>query len=288
VTARDPLGDPQFLLPGDYVTLERHAEMFAWIEYNCRRDGQGHATCSYRRGWSAHPADSDRFHDPAGHHNPPMRFGSARFTADASIGVYHFATALAAMPDGTPVALSPDMIEPDAPEDPTLDAGYLYLGEHSVATAEVGDLRLSYAAFRPDQLATLFGEQHGGEVLAHVTDDGQRFYRVLRGDRAAAIATLAMEHRVLSWILRLAGVMLLWFALNLGLGPISAMFDLIPWLGRASRSLVAAVTMPVALVLGTAVVLLSTAAHHPVRAVLFLLALACLLAWLRRRNGGRA
>jgi hypothetical protein len=111
---------------------------------------------------------------------------------------------------------------------------------------------------------------------------------VLRGDRAAAIATLAMEHRVLSWFLRVAGVVLLWLALNLGLGPVSAMFDLIPWLGRASRSLVAAVTMPVALVLGTAVVLLSTAAHHPVRAVLFLLAVACLLAWLRRRNGGRA
>jgi hypothetical protein len=80
------------------------------------------------------------------------------------------------------------------------------------------------------------------------------------------------------------GFALVWLALNMALAPISAMFDLIPPLGRATRSLVAAATLPPALAISLATILVSATAHSPLAmAILVAVALVVAGVWLAWR-----
>ena len=110
-------------------------------------------------------------------------------------------------------------------------------------------------------------------------------YRLLRGDRASAIRQLAHEHFVIGWLLRFAGFLLVWVSMNLWLGPVSAMFDVFPPLARATRSVVAMVTLPLALGLAATVAVISAIAHSLALLVL-VLSLLCFVA-LTQRNRGR-
>ncbi len=276
--ADHPLGDPDFLLADRRLSLERAVEMFAWVEAcDGRRD-----RCDYRREWSATPPSSARFREPSGHHNPAMRVRPARFTVDGSVGAYSFHTAIATMPSPERLALSASMVRPEAPHSPTVSGAYLYIGDRSIERPSIGDLRLSFAAVREGERSTFFARQDGARLEPYNAE--ARMYRLLRGDRARAIESLATEHVVIGWILRVFGFVLLWLSLNLALAPLHAMFDVFPPLGRASRSLVAMVTLPIAAALSATIVALSIVAHNVWLLAVVLLALVVLAFAARPRT----
>jgi hypothetical protein len=273
-----PLGDDSFLVAGPFVALARRAEMFAWIE---RCDDR--SRCQYTRQWSDAPPASAQFREPRGHHNPALRVRAGRYAVDATLGVYGFRAAETSAPCDERVALSRESLRPGAPHAPSVAQNYFYLGDRSLDQPDVGDVRLSYYALRTDTLATLFGQQNGSRIDAYQGES--RLYRLLRGDRASAIGQLAREHVIIGWILRLMGFLLVWGSMNLWLAPFSAMFDIFPPLGRATRSAVAWVTLPIAFGVSATVVVISVVAHS-VALLVLVLSLLALLA-LTQRNRGR-
>jgi hypothetical protein len=271
------LGDPDFLQPDRRLSLARRVEMFSWVE-SCQA-----RRCDYQRAWSEHPPSSAHFREPSGHHNPAMRVRPARFTVDGSIGAYRFRTAVATLPSPERLALAPEMLRPDAPHRPKVSGAYVYIGDDSIDRPSVGDLRLSFFSVRAGEPSTFFARQDGDRLEPHVAE--ARMYRLLRGDRARAIESLATEHVVIGWVLRALGFLFLWVSMNLALAPLHAMFDVFPPLGRASRSLVAMLTLPVAAALSTVVIVLSALAHNVwlLIAVLLVLFVALLVARLRAK-----
>jgi hypothetical protein len=286
VRTDETVGDPEFLLEQPALQLARTAEMFAWVEHERSRSGR--REWDYSREWTVHPADSERFHNPAGHHNPPMRVGPGRWTvAAARVAAYDFRPREAALPRGVELPLTEAMLRPDAPYGAHLDAGFVYVGEHSVATPVVGDQRLRYEVARAGETGTLFGDQRGASIAPHALPHGS-FYRLLPGSRGAAIAALDLEHRVLTWLLRLISLALLYVGLNLAAAPLSAMFDIVPPLGRASRALVALATLPAALGIALGTITLSRLWHSPRSAVVVaLVVLVFALLFARRRRQQR-
>lgn len=279
VTSAAPLGDDSFLVGGPFVTLARRAEMFAWIE---RCDDRSH--CHYAQLWTDAPPASAHFREPRGHHNPAMRVRSGRYFADATVGAYAIRTSETSAPCDERVQLSREMLRPDAPHSPSVTTQhYLYIGDRSIEQPAVGDLRLSYYALRSDALVTVFGQQNDRRIDEHRGE--ARLYRLLRGDRESAIRQLAHEHVVIGWLLRVLGFALVWVSLNLWLGPVSAMFDVFPPLARATRSIVAMLTLPVAFVIAATVAVVSIVAHS-VALLVLVLSLLALLA-LTQRNRGR-
>ncbi|MFO0559188.1 MAG: TMEM43 family protein [Polyangiales bacterium] len=279
VRASTALSDESFLVPGPFVTLARRAEMFAWIE---RCDDR--SNCHYSQHWTDAPPASAHFREPRGHTNPAMRVRAGRYSVDASIGAFSFRTAETNAPCDERVQLSREMLRPDAPHSPAVTSQhYLYIGDRSIDQPAVGDVRLSYYALRTETLTTLFGQQNGSRIDAYQGE--ARLYRLLRGDRASAIRQLAHEHFVIGWLLRFAGFLLVWVSMNLWLGPVSAMFDVFPPLARATRSVVAMVTLPLALGLAATVAVISAIAHSLALLVL-VLSLLCFVA-LTQRNRGR-
>src|SRR5262245_13889395 len=92
------LGDPEYLKAGNYASLRREVEMYAWVETVTKKEekklGGGTKvtkTYNYEKKWTSRVEDSSEFHVPEGHTNPPMTVSAQSWTADkGSLGVYTF------------------------------------------------------------------------------------------------------------------------------------------------------------------------------------------------------
>jgi hypothetical protein len=72
--------DLDFAISADAVALHRHVEMYQWLEFE-QVDRSGRREWRYATDWDHASHASTRFHDPAGHENPPFAFGSEWFVS---------------------------------------------------------------------------------------------------------------------------------------------------------------------------------------------------------------
>ncbi len=127
----------------------------------------------------------------------------------------------------------------------------------------IGDMRISFTAVESDTMATLFGTLSGDTINPHLYKGDKKFYRAVAGSREAAIAKLAAEHKLITWLLRAGGFLMMWIGLCLFFGPINAVLDFIPFLGSVGRSIVGFAMFFVALALSLVTMLVSMIAHNP-------------------------
>lgn len=154
-----------------------------------------------------------------------------------------------------------------------VDGHYLFRGKGTPDRPRVGDLRVSFRALQPGLKLTLFGKQQGAEIVSYTFNGDEHLFRALPGTREEAIQALATEHKMITWILRLVGWLMMWFGLQMFFGPINAVLDIVPFLGSAGRFIVGLVLLPVSMLLSTVIIVLSIIAHSPILLVLTLLAL---------------
>src|SRR5690606_29181401 len=110
-------------------------------------------------------------------------------------------------------------------------------------------------------------------------------YRALTGSREQAVGALRREYVRMGWVLRLGGCLVMWVGLSLVLGPVSAVLDVLPLLGRLSGTAIGALTFGVSLVLTVVTVLIAIIAHNIVLlAGVLLLLLAGVYLWSRVRR----
>jgi hypothetical protein len=274
-------GDPEYLKPGDYVVLHRVVEMYAWVEKTetktKKKTGGGTeetTTYRYSKEWTAAPEASSNFKIPEGHYNPHMKENPETFFAnEVKIGVYTFDHRSADLPENTPISLSTRNAIPDW-EIELIGNKYLYRGEGSYDNPVVGDIRISFTAVLAGQKVTLFGKMNGSYIEPYYYKGKDRLYRVLSGTREEAVVRLKTEHKVTGWILRIVGFVLMWIGLTLFFGPISAVLDILPFLGGVSRSLVAVFTFIVALCLSVVTIVVSMIFHNTIALIVLILLVA--------------
>ncbi|MBS2029424.1 MAG: TMEM43 family protein [Deltaproteobacteria bacterium] len=278
VTTTDQVGDPSYLKPGNYLRLERNAEMWAWHETKHEREekqlggsSKTITTYDYDEGWSSHPQDSAEFRHEEGHDNPPMRVASQIFRAtSAKLGAFTFDPGEAELPSAEKLQPAPgDYLVGNVQRGgtrtsevgPTVAGEYIFDGQGSLAHPRVGDERISFLAVKPLASATLFGKRAGSTLVAAMVGDGDRFFRVLHGTREEAIDTLQTEHTVTTWLLRLAGFLMMWLGAAAVFRPINTFLDIVPMVGGAGRFLVTLVLFPITLTVSLAVIIVSAIAH---------------------------
>jgi hypothetical protein len=94
----ESVGDPELLVPGQYVKLHRKVEMYSWKEkYDKKTEkklGGGSVTketVEYNKVWQENPPDSSNFKVPKGHWNPKSPLPSQDFYASkAKVGAFTF------------------------------------------------------------------------------------------------------------------------------------------------------------------------------------------------------
>ncbi len=286
LSSTEKLGDPTFLNPGDYLKLSRSVEMWAWVEKSEskteKKVGGGEETVTryyYVTEWTSMPANSSSFHDKNPEYtNPPMKYQSETFYVnEAKVGVYPVDIRTMSLPGGSNVTLESSSLVYGSGTGAKLDGGYIFIPatptyyygpSSSLGSPKVGDTRVKYTALPNNINVTAFGMLESGKLVSYTATKklkrDAKIYHARMGTKEEAIATLSGEHKMKGWILRIVGFMLMWFGLGLLFGPITAVLDVLPFLGNISKTLISIVTFFMALVLTITTVIVAMIAHSVV------------------------
>lgn len=286
-----PIGDPEYLNPGDYVILRRNVEMYAWIEESetkteKKTGGESVEKTSYKyhKDWTSSPQRSGDFEIPEGHNNPPMSVTPETFYAsDVRIGKYTFDVQSASMPGGQAVSLSTKNARLRSANQ-LVGGDYIYEGKRRYESPDVGDLRISFEALLTGKKVTLFGKKDGYEIAPYYFKGKTRLYRALPGTKDEAVAQLKTEHKVMGWILRIVGFVLMWVGLSLFFGPITAVMDVLPFLGKVGRGIFGVITFIAALVLSVITIVISMIFHNTIALIILIVVIVTVTALLIMRR----
>jgi hypothetical protein len=193
-------------------------------------------TYEYVRTWSETRYDSSRFKRPEGHVNPQMRYRGASYSSrDATLGAFRPGTnVIDRLPATEAVPLDPSLANRLAGriDGPVQVAdGRIYLGDNP-SQPNIGDLRISYR-LAPAGATSIIGRQAGTGFAEYQTQAGDALLLVRPGTYSAAdmFAAAQRENRILTWILRFAGVLAMFFGFVLVLNPLVVVADVVPFIG---------------------------------------------------------
>ncbi len=295
LTAAAPLGDPKFLKPGPYIALERRVEMFAWVEEKETKEKQNtggsttrETTYRYKQDWTEDPEDSKEFKHPDGHANPPLAVRSETFTVPAAtIGAYAVDPAAMVLPGTRSLALDAAMLSVTG-GGYTLSGEHLFIGAGTPDAPRIGDVRVSFDVVPSGIRVTAFGKAEAGGLVPYLHKGKDRLYRAVAGTRDEAIAVLAREHKVTGWVLRLIGFLMMWIGLQALFGPVVAVLNVLPFLGKVGRFVWGFISFAIALGLSLVVIVISMIAHNIWALLVVLAVIVGAFVWLRAKKAKAA
>lgn len=238
--------DAMFAISAPGIRLVRSVEMYQWIEKSESKTqdklGGGQETVTtytYSKGWSDEPNDSSDFKQPTGHENPPMEIRSQQFQVpDAKLGAFDLSDRVISMIGGEKaLPVTPDQAA-------AIDAAYqgnkrvtvaesrIYLGFNSSSPA-IGDYRISYE-IAPTGATSIIGKQQNGGFEPYQTEAGDALLMVSAGTVTAEkmFEDAQSANVVITWILRLVGLIVMIIGFALIMAPLSVLAAVIPFLGR--------------------------------------------------------
>ena len=236
------ISDNEFGVRSAGVRLVRHVEMYQWKEETesetRKKLGGGEETVTkykYSREWSDRPIDSSKFKDRRGHANPQMIYRQRNVVAQTRLGAFKVPeNLLQNFGEEQPIAATAEQASAlQARLNKPVQAvdGVLYVGADAGQPA-VGDLRITFKEVRL-QTASVIGRQAGGTFEPYQTQAGGTFQLIAAGQVPAAdmFKSAQASNRLLTWILRGVGVVLMFIGFAMILKPLSVLADVIPILG---------------------------------------------------------
>ena len=277
------LSDGDFGVVAEAIHLQRQVEMYQWKESSSsktkKKVGGGTETTttySYSKGWSDQLIDSRSFEEPSGHRNPTsMPYGSRRFTApQVTVGAFRLSPSLIGRIDDwedLPVqssGLLPASLQGRA----RLDGGSIFLGANP-SSPKIGDLRISFRQVRPTTVS--FASQQVGDTFApYKTRTGS--VELLQTSAATAqelFDAAKQANKVLTWILRVAGFILMGVGFLLVFRVFSVLADVLPILGNLAEAGLGFFSFALAAMLSLGTIAVAWFFYRPLLAIgLFLLA----------------
>jgi len=241
-TTEATLTDPVFGVSEQALKLKRLVEMYQWKEKSesktNKKLGGGTETVtdySYRQDWADRLVNAESFEYPEGHENPDsMPYLSAMQTADqVSLGAFTLSRSLAGKINNfEPLLISSEKPLPEALESTAtvLNGGY-YIGTNSAAP-QIGDVRVKFEVVKPGQVSVV-AKQVGNSFEPYLTQASGTIELLQVGAHSAEAMIKAAEasNRMMTWLLRLVGFVLMMGGLNLVFKPLSVLADVLPIAG---------------------------------------------------------
>lgn len=237
------LTDPVFGVSANALKLKRTVEMYQWKESTETKTetkvGGGEekvTTYSYNKTWSDRHIDSEDFSKPAGHQNPrSIPYETTTQIADEiTLGAFTLSPSLASKISN----FEPLPIEPDGPlPDPIQDKGKVhnagfYIGEDP-ANPQIGDVRIQFEVSRPTAVSVI-AKQAGSTLKPYETKAGGKVEILQMGTHSAdnMFEQAQQSNRVVTWLLRLGGFLLMMIGLSMAFRVFSVIADVVPIFGR--------------------------------------------------------
>ncbi|MGX9728181.1 MAG: TMEM43 family protein [Candidatus Electronema sp. VV] len=289
------LRDTDFFVTANALRLERAAEMYQWQERSESKTEKklGGAeetttTYSYGKTWSESLISSSGFRQQVGHENPgAMPFSSAEQMArQVTLGAFSLPPSLVGKINNfaqLPVSAETPLPENTAGRKVWRHGSGFYLGDDPNAP-QIGDLRISFRIV-PQTEVSVVARQSGSSLEPYRSKAGGSIELLQTGTHSAAamFESAQQSSRMLTWLLRLGGFILMLIGLNMMLKVLSVTADILPIFGN----LVGAGTGIISFLLAAVFSLLTIAAawviYRPLIGVV-LLAAAAVLIWAVRNR----
>lgn len=296
------LRDAAFGIEAEGLRLVRKVEVFQWKETSHsetrKKLGGGEETVTtyhYALDWTDHPVDGSSFKQPDGHRNPPVNVRGESFAQPrATLGAFALTPSQIGGLGETrtrPVTGSDEGAVRRAAGGATalsvLD-GRIHLGFDPMRP-RLGDVRISYEVAQTPE-ATIVARQAGNGLAAFTTSNG-RTIEILRNGRVPAeqvFADAQTENTILTWIIRVGGILLLALGFGMLLGPLSVLADVIPFLGSLIGGVSSMVAFALAVLVGSITIAIAWFAYRPLLSIGLIVAGVAIAYGLRKLGGRKA
>jgi hypothetical protein len=274
-TTSETLSDPVFAVSSTAIALRRTVEMYQWQQSSHsethKKLGGGEETSttySYDKAWADHRVDSSEFKKPEGHANPSrMPYQGETWRAGTvTLGAFTLSTGLASQmtqfePVAPPATTMPRLTESAAPI--VRSGNGYYLGANP-NTPQVGDLRISFSAVFP-AVVSVIAKQTGSSLSGYPTHAGRTLEMLEPGVQpAAAMFKAALQRNtLLTWVLRLAGLLGLFLGLYSIFKPLAVLADVLPFLGSLVAAGIGFVAFLIAIMIWFVVVAIAWLVYRP-------------------------
>ncbi|MDH5637717.1 MAG: TMEM43 family protein, partial [Nitrospinota bacterium] len=271
------------------IKLRRVAEMYQWKETTKKKEER--TEYYYDKVWSQARLNSSNFHNQVYSNPSSMRVASEIYKAEnVAVGDFRLSTTLvSAISVSEPYPVTEAMYQQFSDSlrrEALLYSGGLYLGV-SPQTPEIGDIKVKYEVY-PEQEVSVVAKQQNGRAVGYTTSNG-RVLEVLYSGFKTAEEIFAAEHTknvILTWVIRGAGILLMYIGLMLSVGQLAKLFSWIPLLGSMVASGIALVAGLLSVSLSFIVISVAWIFYRPTLGIGLLLVAGFLLFVLIKRSRG--
>lgn len=280
------------------VGLARSVEMYQWVESSESKTekklGGGEETTttySYQKEWRSGRVDSSRFKQAGDHTNPDNMPDNSTFVADAAhVGAFSVPANMVAdigerraiTPTDADSATAATQLSANRPV--KRDGQVLYVGQSSTDPA-IGDLKISFQRIDAKE-ASFVGKQHGDALVAYVSKNGRDIFLSASGDADAAsmFQSAQSENTVITWLLRLVGLIAMFIGFVMMFSIFGVLADIIPFVGSIVSFGTTLFAFVLTLLLGAVVIAIGWVAYRPLVAIGILVAAGIVAFLLVRRR----
>ena len=269
--------------------------MFQWVEDSRTEEkkklGGGTekvTTYTYNQEWSSRSNSSESFKKPEGHQNPSFPFLSEGWQASrVTVGELTLADGLAAkISESERRSMSAeDLLQvPQALRSELKIAdGRFYWGVDS-SSPQIGDCRIRFSRVRPADVSVV-GLQKGDLIGSYVTQAGGSIALLSYGTKGAdeMFSAAQSANTTLSWVLRLAGFVVLMVGFSIVFKPLSVLMDVLPFLGNLMEKGVFLISFVCAAIVWLITVAIGWVFYRPLLGITLLVVAVGGIVWVIRR-----
>lgn len=292
------LSDPVFNVSAKALKLSRVVEMYQWKETSEKKTkkklGGGTETVttySYSKEWADRLMNSKHFKKATEHQNPEaMPYDSMQQVApDVAFGAFVLSPSLVgkintfeALPVRGDSPLPEALMEKVKPS----GAGY-YVGADPAAP-NIGDTRITFKVVKPTEVSVI-AQQKGESFAPYVAKAGGTIELLQTGVRTAAemIQKAQDDNKLLTWILRLVGFVVMLVGLGLMLKPLSVIADVVPFVGSIVGAGTGLIAFLVSAVLSLTTIAIAWIVYRPLLGGALLVVAVVLIVLIKGKLGAK-
>lgn len=292
---------PAELMPEAVLKLRRNVEVYQWEQNETsttdKEMGGGtttKTTYTYSKVWSSSLNDSSEFRKPEGHRNPTSKplADSESVVKTATLGAFRLTSPVLGLLNHWR-EVSGDTLATLARRDmrgtPSVQGGWAYSGNPD--QPKIGDHRIGYS-FVPLSEASVVARQSRNALEPYLASNGEEIVMAQEGQVSADRMFKAEEESnvILTWILRVAGFVVMTLGLVFFLRPLTVLGDVLPLLGDLLGAGTAVIAIAVALCLSLITIAIAWIFFRPLIGIPLLIAGLAFLAIpiIRRRRAAAA
>lgn len=304
---QDVLTDDEFGVSATAISLERQVEMYQWIEHEKKSEKKNVGgssdityTYTYTKEWVSSPVSSGSFKE-SGHDNPgAMEFeGSRKYATNVSFGAFRLNEKQIAKIGSSQQYVFPTNFVCKV-ERVKVQGGTIYVPNAEtrnnalntrdvVGQPRIGDMRVTFRVIYPHDIS-LIAKQKGDSFVDYTAKNKKKISYLTDGveDAASMFATARSNNKILTWILRLVGFILMFSGLKAVFQPLATLGDVLPFLGSLLNGGISIVAFLIALPCTLATIGIAWLFYRPVLGITLLVVAVGGIVGLKMLKSSRA